>query len=124
MRAIANVGKFIRRLSELAAHKSGNVTVTFALAVVPLVGFVGASIDYSRANLVKAAMQAALDGTSLMLSKQAAGLSQSDVQTKADAYFKALFNRPEATGVQVTATYTTTGGSKVVIGATANVKSN
>ena len=42
-------------------QQRGNVTITFALAIVPMVGFVGAAVDYSHANSVKAAMQAAAD---------------------------------------------------------------
>jgi Flp pilus assembly protein TadG len=116
--------RFRKRARELRSANGANVTITFALAVIPMVGFVGAAVDYSHANSVKAAMQAAVDGTALMLSKQAASLNQSDIQPKADAYFKALFNRPEATGLQVNATYTTSGGNKIVVTATANVKAN
>jgi Flp pilus assembly protein TadG len=115
----------VRKIAhELRSANGANVTITFALATIPMVGFVGAAVDYSHANSVKAAMQAAVDGTALMLSKQASTMNQSDIQPKADAYFKALFNRPEATGLQVTATYTTSGGNKIVVGATANVKAN
>jgi Flp pilus assembly protein TadG len=39
-------------------------------------GFVGAAVDYSRANSVKAAMQTALGSTALMLAKEAATGSQ------------------------------------------------
>ncbi len=39
----------------------GNVALMFAIAVIPLLGFVGAAIDFSNANSVKAAMQTALD---------------------------------------------------------------
>ena len=49
----------------------GNIGLTFALSIVPIVGFVGAAVDYSRANSAKAAMQAAADATALMLSKYA-----------------------------------------------------
>ena len=89
----------------------GNVAITFALAAFPVVGFVGFAVDYSRANSVKAAMQAALDSTALMLSKDAAITAASALQTKAQDYFNALFTRPEATNVTITATYTTSGGS-------------
>jgi Flp pilus assembly protein TadG len=115
----------VRKLArELRSANGANVTITFALATIPMVGFVGAAVDYSHANSVKAAMQAAVDGTALMLSKQASTMNQSDIQSKADAYFKALFNRPEATGLQVNATYTTSGGNKIVVTANANVKAN
>ena len=116
---------WLRRFARHARQANGaNVTVTFALATVPLVGFVGAAVDFSHASSVKVAMQAAVDGTALMLSKQAASLNQTDLQPKADAYFKALFNRPEATGVTVSVNYTTEGGSKVVIAASAIVKAD
>ncbi|MBX9828131.1 MAG: pilus assembly protein [Xanthobacteraceae bacterium] len=116
--------RFRALVRELRAANGANVTITFAIATIPVIGLVGAAVDYSHGNSVKAAMQAAVDSTALMLSKQASGLNQSDIQAKADAYFKALFNRPEATGVTVTATYTSSGGSKVVVAANANVKTN
>mgnify|MGYP003336198381 CR=1 FL=1 len=47
------------RLQEFRTANAANVTVTFALATIPMVGFVGAAVDYSHANAVKAAMQAA-----------------------------------------------------------------
>ena len=106
-----------RAARELRAANGANVTITFALATIPMVGFVGAAVDYSHANSVKAAMQAAADSTALMLSKDAAALTNAQLQTKANDYFKALFTRPEATGLTVTATYTTTGGSQVVVNA-------
>lgn len=116
--------RFRKLAHELRTANRGNVTITFALATIPIVGFVGAAVDYSRANSVKAAMQAASDSTALMLSKIVTGMNASDIQTKADAYFKALFNRPEANGLQVTATYTSSSGSQVFITATANVKTD
>jgi Flp pilus assembly protein TadG len=114
--------RFRTLVRELRTANSANVTITFAIATIPMIGFVGAAVDYSHANSVKAAMQAAVDSTALMLSKQASGMSSTDIQSKADAYFKALFTRTEATGVTVTATYSTTGGSKIVVAANANVK--
>jgi Flp pilus assembly protein TadG len=116
--------RFRKLARELRSANGANVTVTFALATIPMVGFVGAAVDYSHANSVKAAMQAAVDGTALMLSKQASTMNASDIPTKADAYFKALFTRPEATGILVNATYTTSGGNKIVVTASADVKAN
>jgi len=43
----------------------------FAATLVPVVGFTGAAVDYSRGNSAKAAMQAALDSTALMLARNA-----------------------------------------------------
>src|SRR4051812_37905553 len=90
--------RLYRAASELRAANAANVTVTFALATIPMVGFVGAAVDYSHANSVKVAMQAAVDSTALILSKDASALTTTALQTKANDYFKALFTRPEATG--------------------------
>ena len=68
-----------RKRQELAEEaprnaKAGNVVITFALTI-PIIGFVGAAVDYSRANSAKASMQAALDAAAFTLSKEAQGLT-------------------------------------------------
>ena len=55
--------------------QGGHVMLTFALASVPMMGFVGSAIDYSRANAAKSSMQSAVVATALMLSKDAANLT-------------------------------------------------
>ena len=67
------------------AARDGNVAIMFAMSLIPLVGLVGAAVDYSRANSAKVAMQAALDSATLMLSKEANGLNQDQLQQKAIA---------------------------------------
>ena len=111
--------KLCRTVSAFCAARGGNVAITFAIATLPILGFVGAAVDYSRANSVKAAMQTALDSTALMLSKEAA--TDTDDQLKANAfkYFTSLFVRPEAKDITINVAYTTEGGSKIVINATA-----
>ena len=49
--------------------RRGAVAPMFALAVIPVVGFVGMAVDYSRANSIRTGMQAALDATALAMSK-------------------------------------------------------
>ena len=93
----------------------------FAIAVIPVVGMVGAAVDFSRANSVKAAMQAALDSTALMLSKNASGFTNDQLQSAAQSYFNALFNRPEAENVTITASYTTDGGTSLSVSSSAKV---
>jgi len=109
------------RLHGFRRAERGNVAVIFTLAVIPIMGFVGAGVDYSRANSVKSAMQQAMDATALMLSKDVSALTSSQVTQKATDYFLALFNHPEATGVVVTPTYTTSGGAKLVVTGAATV---
>jgi Flp pilus assembly protein TadG len=111
---------------DLRTANSGNITVIFALSIVPIVGLVGAAVDYSNANSVKAAMQAASDATALMMAKLAPTLDSSTLQTKANDYFKAIFHRPEANGLTINASYNpnASAGSQVVITASSDVKTN
>jgi Flp pilus assembly protein TadG len=110
-----------RAFRRFRREKKGNVALIFAIAVIPVLGCVGAAIDFSNANSVKAAMQAALDSTALMLSKDAASYTEDQLQNAAQDYFDALFNRPEAQNVTVTASYTTGGGSAMQVTASADV---
>ena len=89
-------------LARFLQNQKGGVAPLLALAIIPLLGAVGAAVDYSRANSTRTAMQAALDSTALMLSKDAQGLTSEQLDSKASAYFNALFHRPEASNVQVT----------------------
>jgi Flp pilus assembly protein TadG len=82
--------------------RTAGVAPLLGLCIIPLVGAVGAAVDYSRAASVRTSMQMALDSTALMLSKEAQGLDGTQLGTKAAAYFNALFLRPEATAVQIT----------------------
>ena len=104
-----------RALRDFGCARSGNVAITFAIATLPIVGGVGAAVDYSHANSVKVALQAALDSTALMLSKEAANDTSTTLQANAVKYFNAMFTRPEGTNLAVTASYTTSGGSAVVV---------
>src|SRR5262249_47526709 len=95
--------KLRNQLQAFRSARGGNVMLIFALAIIPIVGAVGAAVDYSRANSVKADMQAALDSTALKLAKDgAATLSSTDMQSSATSYFTAIFHRPEAGNVAVT----------------------
>ena len=88
-------------LKRFLRNRDGGAAPLLALAAVPIMGFVGAAIDFSRAASVRTSMQAALDATALMLSREAQNLSGADLNQKANDYFKSLFSRPEAQGVQI-----------------------
>jgi Flp pilus assembly protein TadG len=96
-----------------AAAQEGNIAVVFAIVLVPMLTFVGAAIDYSRAANARTAMQGALDSTSLMLSKDLSTgtITQSQIASKATSYFTALYTNKDAQGVTITATYTPGSGS-------------
>jgi Flp pilus assembly protein TadG len=94
---------FRRRLREFGAARGGNVAIVFALATVPIMGAVGAAVDYSRANAMRATMQAAIDATTLMLAKKGASLSSAQMASQASAYFTANFTGTELKDLVATA---------------------
>jgi Flp pilus assembly protein TadG len=92
----------VRLLFRFLASREGSVTPMLALAALPLFGFVGAAIDYSRAASARTAMQAALDASALMVSKDAQTLTPAVLATEATSAFTAIFNRPEVYDVGIT----------------------
>jgi Flp pilus assembly protein TadG len=118
-----------RRIStaarRFAGADQGNIAVIFAIACVPVISFVGAAIDYSRANAARSSMQAALDSTALMVSKDLSQgiITTSQINTKAQAYFAALFTNTDAQSVSVTATSTANSsmGSTIQVNGTGSV---
>lgn len=103
-----------QQLARFTAAEQGNIAVIFAIALVPVLTFVGAAIDYSRASRARSSMQVALDSTALMLSRDltAGTITPSEINQKAADYFKGLFTDSGAadtaakTRVQLTTTYT------------------
>jgi len=87
----------------------GNVAVIFTLALLPIFAFVGAAVDYTRANNARTSMQAALDSTALMLSKDLTmgAIQPTDIPSKAQNYFNGLYTNKDGQGATVKATYTT-----------------
>ena len=94
------------------------------IALIPLLGAVGAAVDYSQASATRTAFQNALDSTALMLSKTAALQTSSELQAAATNDFKALFTGSNAKNVTVTANYSTTSGSQLVLSGSATVDTN
>jgi Flp pilus assembly protein TadG len=112
------LGASIFRLVRQAAARfiradGGNVAVIFTIAAVPVIGFVGAAIDYTRMNEARSTMQSALDSTALMISKDLSSgkISASQVSSTAQSSFTGLFNQPDATVVTFNATYDADNGN-------------
>ncbi|TMJ53907.1 MAG: pilus assembly protein [Alphaproteobacteria bacterium] len=98
-----------RAVRRFAGANEGNIAIMFGAVLVPLLGLVGAAIDYSRANMAHSSMQAAIDSTALMLSKDLTQgtITTSQISQKAQDYFNALFTNKDAQGrVTITTTYT------------------
>jgi len=106
--------------SRFVADQRGGVVPIFALAIVPIIGLVGAAVDYSRGNAARTAMQASLDATALMLSRDAADMDPAQVTAKATSFFNAQFNRPEVTNLQVNAVLTSPQAGSFILDVTAS----
>src|SRR3954453_2167912 len=59
IRKCQQLGRRFRR------REDGQVAVMFALAIVPLAAAVGAAVDYSRGNQIRASLQKAMDSAVL-----------------------------------------------------------
>lgn len=122
--------KLYSALRAFGAARGGNVAILFALATIPIILGIGFAVDYSRANSVKTALQASLDSTALMISKEAAKDTPDQLQQNALKYFQAVFNskfsksvggQGDASGVSLTATYSSGSGTEVVLTGAATV---
>ncbi len=101
---------------------NGGVVPLLALGAIPLLGAVGAAVDYGRASSARAAMQGALDAAAIMLAKEARQNSGGQPGQNAIAYFNANFARPEVQNVQVTvAASSAVGGSSLSLSATGSM---
>lgn len=92
----------------------GNVAIFFTFALFPIIGLLGLAVDYGRAVSAKSTMQAAVDATALMISKEAASLTGAQISTKAQAYFDALFVKP-GFGATLTTAYTPNAGTGATV---------
>ena len=110
-------GAFFRFRRELG----GDVAIIFALALIPLIAFIGIAIDFSRANAIKVDLQAALDSTALMVAKNAASLTPDQLQSTAKSYFLAQFTNKQASNINFSATYSPTGGSNLAVTGSADM---
>ena len=96
------------------ADQRGGVAPIFALGLIPMIGLAGASIDYSRANAARSAMQASLDAATLMIAKDALRIPTDQVSGRATDLFKAAFSRDEVQSLQVNASVSSGMGGTTV----------
>jgi Flp pilus assembly protein TadG len=116
--------KFRNASRHFVGAQTGNTAITFALVFIPLVGLVGAAVDYSRANQLQTAMQAAADTTALMVAQSADSQTASAVQSSTSKFYNSLFTNPAVTNLKVAGSYSRSGSSTVVVKATATYKTS
>jgi Flp pilus assembly protein TadG len=96
--------------------RKGNVAILFALAIVPVMGAMGAALDYSRANAYRTDMQKAADATALALSK-VMPLNETKLNEVAKQYFAANMGNHDLTNLSLEVT---PGQGSVQLAATGN----
>ncbi|UGV29031.1 pilus assembly protein TadG [Rhodopseudomonas boonkerdii] len=110
----------LRAARRFIRGERGNVATIFAVSLVPLLGFVGAAVDYSRTTAARSSMKVALDSAALMVSKDLGSnpsMSTAEISAKATNYFNALYTNNSSSPITVTASYTsnTKDGSTVTL---------
>jgi len=123
MNVLVLLGAAGRLAAALRRSTRGNVAVTFAIAIIPVVGAVGVALDYSRGANARSSLQAALDAAGLILSKEAQTLSAAQLLSKTNDVVKANLGNSSIKELVVTPAFTTVdvGSFKLVLNATAKV---
>ena len=121
--------RFSAAARRFAAARDGNVAVLFTLAAIPIVTFVGMAVDYSRANAARSSMQAAMDSTALMLSRDLSTgtITPTQIPTQAQKYFAGLYTNKDAQNATVGATYTVATASTaatILLTGSGNIKTD
>lgn len=94
---------FLRRFF---SNPKGNVAIMFAIAVVPVIGAMGAAVDYSMASAQRTAMLASLDATAIALVK-IMPTSQQELNARGLEWFTANLGATPITNIQLTIIPTT-----------------
>jgi Flp pilus assembly protein TadG len=108
-------------LARLLRDERGSFLPIFAITLLVLIGMIGMGIDYTRASLANAKMQAALDATALALSSNAATVTSSALSSEANTLFSSIYTGGRLTSPSITATYSNNGGPQVVVTGTASM---
>ncbi len=107
----------LRRFWSGLESRAGNVAIIFAIAIVPVIGGIGAAVDYATANANRTSMQKALDATGLALAKLMP-LSQSELETKGWQIFSASLGKMKVDMPQSGLVITTPSTGKIQLVAT------
>lgn len=107
------------RPTRFGRDERGVVAMIFALALVPLLGLVGAAIDYSRSTTVRARLQSALDAA--VLAAAVVQGTDEDRRTAFAAAFNAHFLGSEISDPSALLDLTTPGVVKGEAGANVNM---
>jgi Flp pilus assembly protein TadG len=96
--ALVQVGSFLR-------NRGANVSMIFAIAIIPVTIAAGAGLDLTRAMIVRSNLTEALDAAALSVASTS-GLTTAQMQAQAQAYFNANYKTDANYGTPATVTVT------------------
>jgi Flp pilus assembly protein TadG len=117
MSRASGFSRLLHSMFSFRRAEQGNIAVIFAIALVPILGFIGAAVDFSMVSRARSAMQQALDTAALMVAKDAAAnnLTADQITAEAQNFFHAMYNHPEVSNVSITAAYSATPNPNLVL---------
>ena len=118
MTAVAQTQPAKTILSRFQRDEKGNIAIIFGVSLLPMLLFMGASIDYTRASAERTKLQSAVDSAALLLAHEPKNTPLAVMQAKAQKAFAANF-APEGGGAAPAITISV--GNKTV---SASAKSN
>ncbi|HVV94593.1 MAG TPA: pilus assembly protein TadG-related protein [Hyphomicrobiales bacterium] len=111
-------------VSSFRSNQQGAVAVIFALALVPMIIFMGVAVDYTRASDARTKMQAAIDATALAAARLPASESADDVSTKARSFFDGNLGLSDAMVVDSFSATRDTSSGVVTVSANGHLKTS
>lgn len=104
---------FRRALLRFQRDRRGNVAMIFALVGAALIGMVGLTIDFTRAQSLRAQMQNAVDGA-VLVAERSSNLTNAERDAAARAYFDQTFgSQPVQGDITFHVVQLQTGGHRV-----------
>src|SRR5262245_29265546 len=112
------MSQIARRRTAFLTDARGSAAILFGAMAIPLTIGLGVAVDYGRALLMHERMQAALDAATLAVGSWP-GLSNAQMETKAQQYFDANFKANQLG--TVSPVHLTTSGNNIVVSVSGSV---
>ncbi len=78
----------MRVMRRFGTDRAGSTAILFGLTLLPLMGAVGAAVDYSRAASFHSRAQLAVDGAALAIVREPDTLTPAEIQAKGETYVR------------------------------------
>jgi Flp pilus assembly protein TadG len=82
-------GLIVTLVKRMLADRRGSVGIIFGLSFLPMLGMVGAAVDYTRAVQTRARLQTAIDSAVLAAARDGAQLTDAQLSARAKAFVDA-----------------------------------